>query len=245
MMTMCLALILAAATQDDKEAEKAATDALEQFQKAFKGTDPESSAAIDDLAKIQHPKVVSKLGSILNGATPSPARVAAARALGGFTELKKAATAALANAIQANSKEPGVLSQLFQSIGKLQDPSAVPLLTRYYDEKEAGLAQYAIFTTGQVGCPGGIDPLISVLARNEKAAKPSTGAGIGVAANGNNPNQGGGVVVSSNSNSAQRDRAQALVSAANQALKEITKEQLTTADAWSVWWAKNKATFKK
>ena len=244
MTTVSLAFVLAVAAQDDKEAEKAATDALEQFQKAYKGTDEERKAAVEELAKTQHPKVASKLGAILAGVTPSPVRVAAARALGGFTEQKKPATAALANAIPANAKEPGVLTQLFEAIGKLQDPSAVPLLARYYDDKELALAQNAVFTTGKVGSASGIDPLIAVLARHEKAAKPA-GASIGVAANGTNPNQAGGVVVSGSSSNAQRERAQAMVSAANQALQEITKEKLTTADAWTAWWTKNKATFKK
>ncbi len=243
-MNCCLALVLAVAAQDDKEAEKAATDALEQFQKAYKGTDEERKAAIDELAKVQHPKVASKLGAILTGVTPSPVRVAAARGLGGFAENKKQATTALGNAIPANVKEPGVLSQLFEAIGKLQDPSAVPLLGRYYDDKDLPVAQNAVFTTGRVGSPSGVDPLIAILSRNEKTAKPG-GAAIGVAANGTNPNQAGGVVVSGGNNNAQRDRAQALVSAANQALQEITKEKLTTAEAWSSWWAKNKATFKK
>src|SRR5260221_332548 len=140
MMTYCLALILAAAAQDDKEAEKAATEAFEQFQKAYKGTDDERKTAIDELVKVQHPKVATKLGAILAGASSSPVRVAA---------------------------------------------------------------------------------------------------------NGTNPNQTGGVVVSGSNANPQRDRAMALVSAANTALQEITKEKLTTADAWSSWWAKNKATFNK
>ena len=244
MMTWGLAFVLAVAVQDDKEAEKAATDALEQFQKAYKGTDEERKAAIDELAKVHHPKVASKLGTILAGVTPTPVRVAAARGLGGFTENKKQATTALANAIPANVKEAGVLSQVFEAIAKLQDPSAVPLLVRYFEDKELILAQNAIFTTGKLGIAPGIDPLIAVLTKNEKAAKPA-GANIGVAANGTNPNQAGGVVVSGGNNNAQRDRAMAMVSAANTALQDITKEKLTTADAWSSWWAKNKATFNK
>ena len=244
MMTVCLAFALAVAIQDDKEADKAATDALEQFQKAFKGSDEERRVAIEELAKVQHPKVVSKLGSILTGATPSPARVATARALGGFTEQKKPATNALGNAIQANTKEPLVITQLFEGIGRLQDPSALPLLARYYDDKDVSLAQNALYTTGKVGSPAGVEPLIAVLARNEKAAKPA-GAAIGVAANGTNPNQAGGVVVSGSGSNAQRERAQAMVSGANMGLQELTKEKLTTADAWTAWWAKNKATFKK
>ena len=244
MMTYCLAMVLAVAAQDDKEAEKAATEALDQFQKAYKGTDEERKTAVDELAKVQHPKIASKLGSILAGSTPSPVRVNAARALGGWTENKKAATTALANSIPANAKEPGVLSQVFEAIGKLQDPSAVPLLVRYFEDKDLNLAQNAVFWTGRVGSGLGIDPPIGVLTRNEKAAKPA-GAAIGVAANGTNPNQAGGVVVSGSNSNAQRDRAMALVSAANTALQQITKENLTTADAWSSWWSKNKATFNK
>lgn len=245
MMTFALAfLTLSFAPQEDKEADKAAADALEKFQKAYKGSDEERKTAIVELAKIQHAKVVSKLGTILSGATPSPVRLAAVTALSGFTEQKKAATAALANAIPANAKEPALLSQIFEAIAKLQDPSAVPVLVRYFEDKDLSLAQNATFTTGKVGHPSGIDPLIALLARNEKAAKPP-GAGIGVTANGTNPGQTGGIVVSGSSSNAQRDRAQALVSAANRALQELTKEQLNTADAWTAWWAKNKATFKK
>jgi HEAT repeat protein len=245
MMTCCLALVLAVVAQDDKEAEKAAADALDLFQKAYKGTEEERKTAIDELAKTQHPKVASKLGAILAGVTPSPVRVAAARALGGFAENKKQATTALSNALPANVKEPGVLSQIFESIGKLQDPSAVPLLARFYEDKELTLALNAVFTTGRVGSPSGIEPLIGILTRYEKAAAKPAGASIGVAASGTNPNLPGGVVVSGSNSNAQRDRAITLVSAANQALQDITKEHLSTADAWNAWWTKNKATFKK
>jgi hypothetical protein len=246
MMTYCLALVLSVAVQDDKAADKAAADALDRFQKAYKGTDPERKAAIDELAKTQHPKVASKLGAILLGATPTAVRVASARALGGFTEHRKNATTALASALPPNVKEPSVLTELFEAIAKLQDLSAVPLLARYFDEKELALAQGSVSTAGKIGGAAAIDPLIGVLTRNEKAAKPA-GASIGVAVGGStNPNQNGaGVVVGGNSPNAQRERAQALVALANGALAEITSERLSTAEAWTQWWVKNKATFKK
>jgi hypothetical protein len=242
MMTLSLALILAMQAQDEKEAEKAATEALAQFQKAFKGTDQERTDAVDELAKVQHPKVVSKLGSLLGGAVSSPVRIAVAKALGGFTEQKKPAATALANAIPANAKEPNVYTKLFEAIGNLHEPSSVSLLTRYYDDKDQLIAQNAVFTTGKVGCGAGVEPLINFLARHERIAKPSSGTGVAVQSN--NPNQqGGGLLIGGSSNNAAKERAQAMVTAANQALTEISKEQLNTAEAWSAWWAKNKATF--
>ncbi len=247
MMTLCLALLLGVAVQDDKEADKAATEALDKFQKAFKGGDDERKAAVVELAKVQHPKVITKLGSILAGNTPTPVRFEVVKALAGFADHKKPATAALANAVPANAKEPALLTQMFDAIARLQDPSAVPLMVRYYDDKELLIAQSAIQTTGKLDSAAAIEPLIAVLARNEKAAKPP-GANVGVSTNGTNPNnQSGGVVVSGggSGNNAARDRAQTIAGVANGALQELTKQNLSTAEAWNVWWAKNKATFKK
>ena len=39
-------------------------------------------------------------------------------------------------------------------------------------------------------------------------------------------------------------RAQELIPAINKALNEITHESNGSAETWSAWWAKNKATFK-
>ena len=241
-MTFSLALLLSFAAQDDKEAEKAATAALDQFQKTFKGADQDRISAIDELAKVQHPKVATKLGSLLTASLSTPVRVAAAKALGGFSENKKPAAMALAKAIGPNAKEPNVYNQIFENIANLHEPSSAPLLAPYYDDKDLLIAQNAIFTTGKVGSGAGVDPLIAALSKNEKIAKPS-GSGGGIGVQSNNPGAQGGLVVGGNSNSAAKERAQALVAAANQALQNIAKEQLAGSDAWSAWWAKNKANF--
>lgn len=230
---MALALALSPA-QDDK----AVDDALKAFAADFKGDDAARVAAVNALAATKHPKTASKLGSLL-GAGPTQVRIAAAKALGDFADWKKPATNALIAGIAPNLKEVPVLDPVLESIAKLQEPGAVPALVRYFEDKDVEIAKRAVAAVGKLQSASGIDPLLATLGKNEKIVKSNSGGGVGYT----DPASGAGVVM--DGNTSQKMRAQALVQASNAALQAITGETHATHDAWSSWWAKNRASFKK
>src|SRR5581483_6540373 len=89
MMTPAILLFLAAAPalQDDKAAE----DALDAFKAAYKSTsEADRVAAVNELAKVHHAKTLARLSALLSSDGPS-VRLAAAKAVAGFVELKKPA----------------------------------------------------------------------------------------------------------------------------------------------------------
>jgi HEAT repeat protein len=240
MLFLSFMLAFAPAVQDDKAAEKAAAEAVDAFKKAFKGTEAEKLGALQDLAKVQHPKTIAKLASVVANPEATNIRQSAARALAQFAEQKKPAATALCNLLPALVPEPPVFGAVCDALGDLQEASALPTLSRFFDDKDEGVARRTLTAAGKIGSPASVEPLISLLSRYEKAAKAGTGgAGVGYT----DPKTGAGVVAGTDSKA--RDRAQAMVSTLNGALREITKEPHTTAEAWSAWWAKNKATFKK
>lgn len=240
-----LRLMLALVPVMQDPADKAATEALDAFKKVFKGAEAEKTAAIDDLAKVQHAKTASRLGTILGAPEPSPVRVHAAKVLGKFSEMKKPAGTALANSLASNQKEPTVFGAICDALGELQEGTVVPQLVRYFEEKDTAVATKTVAAVGKIGSPAGIDPLIALLTREEKIIKANSGGGVAVGGQ-TNPNNGGataGVVAGPDARA--KERAQALIGACNQALRDITNESNGTSDSWSAWWAKNRATFKK
>jgi HEAT repeat protein len=234
MIAAALALLLAVPLQDDKEAD----DALKAFTADFKGADAERAAAVTQLASVKHKKVASKLGTLLVGG-PAPVRVAAAKALAEFTDLKKQAAAALVAALAPNAKEFPVLDPILESLAKLQEPSSVPPLLRLFEDKDTDLAARAMNAVGRIGHPSGIDALIAALAKAEKIVKANSGGGLLYV----DPTTGAGVVLGGATD--QKARAQTLLNASNGALQAITGETHATSQAWTAWWTANRATFKK
>ncbi len=237
MLTVAVLLLLGASSgnQDDKAAE----EAIDAFKTAIKSSsEADRVSAINELAKFHHLKVLSRLSALLSSDGPT-VRIAAAKGISGFTELKKQAVTVLAQAMGPNGKETTVHAALYEAIGKLEEPASIPTLHRGFEEKETVVAKAAIQATGNVGSAGSIDALIAYLAKQEKIQK-SPGGSIDYTA----PTPGGGNVTVRSSDDSPGKRAVELIPELNKALKEITHESNGSADAWSAWWAKNKATFK-
>jgi len=138
----------------------------------------------------------------------------------------------------ANLKDATVLAALYDCLGKLDEDSSLPTLHRGFDEKELSVAKSAIQATGQVASPLSIDPLIALLTKLEKLSKSSGGVDYTA------PVPGGGSSVTVRSDENPAKRAQELIPVVNKTLNEITRESNGSAETWSAWWAKNKATFK-
>jgi hypothetical protein len=240
MLTAAILCLLAAApaVQD----EKAAEDALEAFKTAYKSTsEADRVAAVNELAKVHHAKTLARLSALLSSDGPS-VRLAAAKGIAGFTELKKPSASALAGAMGANARETTVHAGLYEALGKLEEPTSVPVLHRGFEEKETVVAKAAVTASGQVGSASSIDPLIALLTRQEKIQKAGSGGGVDFTTPGTGGTGGQNFTVRGDDSPAKR--AQELVPVINKALTDITHESNGTSETWSAWWAKNKATFK-
>jgi len=234
--TLLLALAVVPAAQDDKAAE----EALDAFKTAYKSTsEADRVAAVNDLAKVHHAKILTRLAALLSADGPS-VRLAAAKGLSGFTETRKPAAAALAGGMAANAKDPTVHAGLYDALGKLEEPASLPTIHRGFDEKETSVAKAATLAAGQVGSAASIDPLIALLGKLEKVQK-SGGGGVDFTTPGTGT---GGQNFTVRSDDSPAKRAQELIPAINKALNEITHESNGSSETWGSWWVKNKATFK-
>jgi hypothetical protein len=156
--------------------------------------------------------------------------------------MKKPAASALAGAMPPNSKDATVHAGLYDALGKLEEPSSLPVIHRGFDEKETSVAKSAILAAGQVGSASSIDPLLALLAKLEKVQKAAAGGGVDFSTPGTGGATGQNFTVRSDDSPAKR--AQELIPAINKALNEITHESNGSSETWGAWWAKNKATFK-
>lgn len=222
--------------------EKAAEEALEAFKTAYKSTsEADRVAAVNDLAQVHHAKTLVRLAALLTSDGPS-VRLAAAKGIAGFTELKKPSASALSGAMGANSKETTVHAGLYEALGKLEEPTSIPVLHRGFDEKETVVAKAAVAAAGQLGNAASIDPLIALLSKQEKIQKAGSGGGVDFTTPGTGGTSGQNFTVRGDDSPAKR--AQELIPVINKALTDITRESNGTAETWTAWWAKNKATFK-
>jgi HEAT repeat protein len=240
MITASLLVLLAVAApvQDDK----AADEALEAFKAAYKSpSEADRVAAVNELAKVHHAKTLARLTSLLTMDGP-PVRLAAAKGIAGFSELKKPAASALSGALSANARETTVHAGLYEALGKLEEPTSIPVLHRGFEEKETVVAKAAVQSSGQVGQAGSIEPLIDLLKKLEKIQKAASGGGVDFTTPGTGATAGQNFTVRSDDSPAKR--AQELIPVINKALTEITRESNGSSETWNAWWSKNKATFK-
>ncbi len=238
-MLTAVVLFLFAASSGNQD-DKAADEAVDAFKAAIKSTsEADRVSAVNDLAKVHHLKTLARLAAMLTTDGPT-VRIAAAKGISAFVELKKQSATALAGAMSANSKETTVHAALYEALGKLEEPASLPTLHRGFEEKETVVAKAAIQATGTVGNAASIEPLIGYLAKQEKIQK-SPGGSVDFTAP--TPGGGGNVTVRSGDENPGK-RAAELIPAINKALNEITRESNGSAETWGAWWAKNKATFK-
>lgn len=238
---MVTGLLLLVAAAFGAQEDKAVEEALEAFKVAVRSTsEADRVTAINELAKIHHQKTLARLASFLSNDGPT-VRIAAAKGIAGFVEMKKHAASVLVAALGVNAKETTVHSGLYEAIGKLEEPTSLPSLHHGFDEKETVVAKSAVQATGQVGSVSSIEPLIAFLTKLEKLQK-SAGGSVDYTAP--IPGAGAGASVTVRSDDTQGKRAQELIPAVNKALNEITHESNGTSETWNAWWAKNKGSFK-
>ncbi len=233
-MMIALLLALSVTGPDDKAAE----EALEAFKGAVKSnSEADRCGAVAELAKVQHAKTLSRLVPFLTS-DGTTVRIATAKGLAAFADHRKQAVTALLKALGGpNAKEYDVQVAILDSIGKLGEASALPVLHRLFDEKESKVAKAAVGAAAAIGGSASIEPLIEQLKKLEKVLKADTSGAVGFTT----PN---GYTVPAGAEEQNRKRATDLKPAVDKALQDLTKERHGTSQDWAAWWAKAKAAFK-
>jgi HEAT repeat protein len=232
MSTFALLAVLgnAALAGDDKALE----EALDRFKKAYANPSAAArAAAVSELGKTQHEKIVSRLAGFLTSDAP-PVRRAAALGLGDFKDYKRLAAPMLMSAIAPNQKEVDVVEAIFQGLGKLDDETTLPTIHRYFEDKNAKIASAALLAAGEIRHVSSVEPILALMKDYEKIEERSKnggggGVGVGVPGGGDDP---------------RTKLAKDVLPSTLKAMQAIAKEKYTTTKEWSIWWNKYKATFK-
>jgi len=241
-----LAFVFALSLQSQEEqaaakaAEKAAQEALNSFEKEYKGAESKKIAAVEELGKTHHAKTASRLGKVVEASDSSAVRLAAVKALGGFTDAKKSAGTVLSNILPVSAKDPALFGHTCAAIGELKEPVSANTLAKFFEDKDENMAKVAIEASGKAGCSPSIEPLIAALGRGERAIRAAQNAAGGLVTNPSGTNQ-----FQAPPEVRARDRAKALNPVINKALSDITKESLATSEAWQAWWARAKDSFDR
>lgn len=216
-MVIQVVLLAALAAGNDKEAE----DAIHRFKAGYRNPSaPARAAAVTELARVHHEKVLKQLAMLLTS-DENVVREAAAKGIGGFTEHRRLASSLLQAALGPNGKEPGVVAVILEALGTVGEPSALSVLYKYLEEKDAKVVKGALAGIGSLRDASSIERIIEFMKKLEKVMASDARV-----------------------DQDQRDRAKDIMPSCIKALQAITKEKWTTSKEWEIWWSRNKATFK-
>jgi len=220
-----IAFIFCLCFQDDPVKDRLAAEALARFQAAWEQTREPALrvAAMEELSKVQHPRVLSTLAGHLSGGHIEVRR-GAARVLGRWKELKPEVSRALLGALPAAGKEPDLVADLLDSLGYMGERSAAPAIIARLDDRQIPVTLAALRAATKVRTREMVDPLVRMALTIEQAiaaADPRDSASY---------------------ESRRRKAQEPLVQAA---LKAITKQDAPAKAAdWAKWWKENRETFK-
>jgi hypothetical protein len=239
-----LSLLLATAliVQDDPKAlEAKAKEAIEAFTKALKEKgaklkDDDVIAALEELGKTQHPKVLDVLKTWL-GKGSTDIRIAAAREIGRYSK-NKAAADLLMKAAGSSTDAPFIAKCLEYAAGiGLRDIAKD--LTRFFEHKSPDVAAKACDAAGTLKAKVSVAPLIDLARRLEQIRDDDGGPGPGP---GPGPMPGPGPAPDKDE---QKQKNAKVLPAALQALNDILGEKKKDAQEYAKWWAKNQGTWKE
>ena len=207
-------------------------EALKAFNKAFANPSPSARAsAVDSLSETLHDKTLNKILPLTMGDVPE-VRIAAAKALVKFADWKKIVTPSLMAALKANAKDVKVQVEIFKSLGKLQDPIALPTVHGNFREADVAITKAAIECAGAMRQKESMDSLLELQHDVQKWLKNKQ-AGPYRGADG----QPG-------DDNACKGRLDDIQKTIIKAYQDITKEKWATANEWEIWWGKKKAAFE-
>jgi len=230
-----LLLVLAMGLADDAEA-------LEKFKADIKGKDGAGrAAAIEELAKTKSPKICAKLATMLTNEVVE-VRVAAAKALGGQEDKKRAITFLIA-AVQPNAKEFPVIAAIVSALGKLGEEAGAGEVNKQVSHEQLEVARAAVEAAGEIRSTTSFDPLIKAMKDCEEILKPRD-RGPGGGGFGGGLGRAGGPGGSMQNFREMRERAQTLKPEIQKVLVAMAKVNCQDAQDWELWWKENRAKFK-
>lgn len=223
-------LLLLLVVADDQAAE----DAIARFKTSYATPSAVArAAAVSELARTPHEKILGRLAGIL-ASEAREVKAAAARGLGGFADFKKQAINLLISAIPPNQKEPEVQAAIYEALGKLNDPAALPALHRGFEDKDGKVASAAVLAAAGIGSAASVDAILKEFEDVDKINKQASSGGA--SAGGVSIPGGGGA-------DPLKTRAKEVAKACNKAMQIVSKEKYTTLAEWKIWWSRRRATF--
>jgi hypothetical protein len=235
-MAFFLAVLLA--SQDE------AADALRKFDTSYKSKDPAArAAAVAELAKIDHEKVLSKLEKLLV-VDVREVRVAAAQGLGVVRDSKdrnKKAISALTKGIVPNNADRAVIVAIVEALDKFGEGLGLSILHQHFPSPDVPVSRAAMEAAAEIGKKESIPVLIAFWKYLEASSSQATNVGP----KGRTVTGGGlpGVGGEAGDPDAPK-RARALSPVAQKAIETITRKSFKTPQEAEAWWKKDGADFK-
>ena len=191
-------LILASAamaqSDDDKKKDDEAKAKIADFKKQLKTckTEKDMVGAIESLASLQHPKILTELKSYLSKG--GEVTIAAAEMLGKYKKDKDAAEALVGAAGSLRDKESMV--KCIRYAGDTEFKGIVPKLTNLFRNKEVDAAKEAVDSCAKIRSKDAIDPLLGLWKELDgiKEEQPGKGGNGGIGGFGGGGLTGGGGV---------------------------------------------------
>lgn len=233
------ALLLALALCDE------AADALRQFDAAYKSKDPAArAAAVAELAKTDHEKVLAKLEKLLV-VDAKEVRLAAAAGLGIVRETKehnKKEMGALTKGIVPNYAEREVILAIVAALDKFGDGAGLSILHQHFPSPDIVVSKATMEAAAELRKKESVPVLIAFWKYLEAAARDA----VNVGPNGRTVTGGGLPYVGGNTAGDPNapKRARELTPVASKAIEAITRKAFKTPQEAEAWWKKDGADFK-
>jgi HEAT repeat protein len=135
-------------------------------------------------------------------------------------------------ALRANEKDLKVQQEIFVSLGKLQDPVALPTVHSNFKESDVRVAKAAIGCAGAMRQKESMDVLLELQHDVQKWLKNKQAGPYR-----DDKGQQG-------DDNAIKTRLEDIQKTIIKAYQDITKEKWATAAEWEIWWNKKKANFE-
>lgn len=211
-------------------------EALKKFDVAYKSKDAAlRAAAVTELAKTDHEKVIAKLAKLL-AVDAKEVRLAAAAGLGIVRETQdhnKKEITALTKGIVPNHAEREVVLAIVASLDKFSDGLGLSILHQHFPSPDIPVAKTAVEAAGELRKKESIPVLIAFAKWLDAAARDATNVGPGgrVVTGGGLPGVGGAA-----GDPEAPKRARALSPVVTKTLESLTKKSFKTVAEWEAWW---------
>ena len=225
-----MSLILLLALQADDP-----TKALDAFKTAYKSKEvAERAAAVTELAKTEHEKVLATLAKLLV-VDDKAVRIAAAKGMGDLrqTDLRKKAVTYLSKAIPPNAAEVDVILAVVETLELIGPGVGLAVLHQHFVWPTIPVAEGAVIAAGKLKKRESVQPLITLLKVLQLSSREAQNVGPGgkTVTGGGLPGVSGGAV---DPDAPKREKA--ITPLAHRSLEQITKMSFKTWKEWETWW---------